>query len=199
VNLFERLEAVRDRWNVLRHPFYRRWECGELTHEDLAYYAAEYRHAVVALAALAKRASSPEHAAEEAAHVTLWDGFAHSLDADLDRPARTETLACVDAWSAPADELEAAVALYAIEAAQPEISQTKLAGLVSHYGFEPHSAATAYFELHSERDHDHAAESRRVLEQRARPEDEDRLIAAAERTLAGNWTLLDGVEAKAAR
>ena len=50
MDLFERLDDVRDRWNVLRHPFYRRWECGELTTEDLAYYAAEYRHAVVALA-----------------------------------------------------------------------------------------------------------------------------------------------------
>jgi len=198
MKLFDRLDAVRDRWNVLRHPFYRRWECGELTREDLAYYAGEYRHAVVALAALAKSASSPEHAAEESAHVTLWDGFAHSLDAELDRSARVETLACVDAWGAPADELEGLAALYAIEATQPEISQTKLDGLIEHYGFERGSAGTVYFELHSERDHDHAEESRRVLAERARPEDEDRLVAAAERVLAGNWTLLDGVEAKVA-
>jgi pyrroloquinoline-quinone synthase len=199
LNLFERLDVVRDRWNVLRHPFYRRWECGELTREQLAYYAGEYRHAVVALSGLAKRASSPDHAAEEAAHVTLWGAFAHSLDAELDRPARVETLACVDAWDAPADDLEGVAALYAIEATQPEVSQTKLDGLVRHYGFERGSSATAYFELHSERDHDHAAESRRVLEERATPADEDRLVAAAERALAGNWTLLDGVEAKAAR
>ena len=197
MNLFERLDAVRDRWNVLRHPFYRRWECGELTREDLAYYAGEYRHAVVALAALAKHASSPEHAAEEAAHVTLWDGFAHSLDADLDRPARTETLACVDAWGSPTDDLEGAAALYAIEAAQPEISATKLDGLVEHYGFEPGSAGTAYFELHSERDHDHAAQSKRVLAERARAADDDRIVATVERVLAGNWTLLDGIEARA--
>ena len=195
MNLFERLDAVRDRWNVLRHPFYRRWECGELTSDDLAYYAGEYRHAVAALATLAKMSSSPEHAAEEAAHVTLWNGFAHSLDADLGRPARTETLACVDAWTSPADELEGVAALYAIESAQPEISQTKLDGLVEHYGFERGSAGTAYFELHGERDHDHAEESRRVLVERMRPEDEDRVVAAAERVLAGNWTLLDGVEA----
>ena len=195
MNLFERLDAVRDRWNVLRHPFYRRWECGELTRDDLAYYAGEYRHAVAALATLATSSSSPEHAADEASHVTLWGGFAHSLDADLRRPARTETLACVDAWTTPADELEGVAALYAIESAQPEISQTKLEGLVEHYGFERGSAGTAYFELHAERDHDHAEESRRVLAERVRPEDEDRVVAAAERVLAGNWTLLDGVEA----
>jgi pyrroloquinoline-quinone synthase len=196
VNLFERLDDVRDRWDVLRHPFYRRWECGELTPEDLAYYAAEYRHAVVALARLAKQSSAPEHAAEEAAHVTLWDAFAQSLDADLDRAPRLETEACVDAWTATGDELEGVAALYAIERAQPDISRTKLDGLLEHYGFEPGSAGTAYFEIHSERDHVHAAESKRVLAQRARPEDHDRLVAAAERALAGNWTLLDGVEAR---
>jgi pyrroloquinoline-quinone synthase len=196
VNLFERLDDVRDRWNVLRHPFYRRWECGELTPEDLAYYAAEYRHAVVALARLARQSSAPEHAAEEAAHVTLWDSFAHSLDADLERTPRLETEACVDAWTATGDELEGVAALYAIESAQPEIARTKLDGLLEHYGFEPGSAGTAYFEVHSERDHEHAAESKRVLAGRARPEDHDRLVAAAERALAGNWTLLDGVEAR---
>lgn len=196
MNLFERLDDVRDRWNVLRHPFYRRWECGELTPEDLAYYAAEYRHAVVALARLAGQSSAPEHAAEEAVHVTLWDSFAHSLDADLDRAPRLETEACVDAWTATGDELEGVATLYAIESAQPEISRTKLDGLLEHYGFEPGSAGTAYFEVHSERDHEHAAESKRVLAERARPEDYDRLVAAAERALAGNWTLLDGVEAR---
>lgn len=193
MNLFERMDDVRDRWNVLRHPFYRRWECGELTTEDLAYYAGEYRHAVVALAQLARQSAAPEHAAEEAAHVTLWDAFAHSLDADLDRAPRIETEACVDAWAA-SDALEGTATLYAIESAQPEISRTKLDGLVAHYGFEPGSASTAYFEVHSERDHEHAAESRRVLAERARPEDHDRLVAAAARALAGNWTLLDGVE-----
>jgi pyrroloquinoline-quinone synthase len=196
VNLFERLDEVRERWDVLRHPFYRRWECGELTRDQLAYYAGEYRHAVSALARLARRASSPEHAAEEAAHVTLWDGFAHALDADLDRPPRIETQACVDAWAAPSDELEGVAALYAIESAQPEISRTKLDGLLDHYGFERGGAATAYFEVHSDRDHEHAAESKRVLAERARDEDCDRLVAAAERALAGNWTLLDGVEAR---
>ncbi|MBA3383611.1 MAG: hypothetical protein H0T20_03020, partial [Actinobacteria bacterium] len=49
------------------------------------------------------------------------------------------------------------------------------------------------FELHAERDHEHAELSRRVLE-RALPEDEDGIVAAAERALRANWELLDGVE-----
>jgi pyrroloquinoline-quinone synthase len=191
VDLFERLEAVADRWNVLRHPFYRRWECGELTRDELAYYAGEYRHAVVALAGLAASASDAGHAAEEAAHVDLWDDFARSLEANLDRAPRAETTVCVESWTGSG--VQGAAALYAIESAQPEISKTKLEGLTRWYGFEPNTKGTRYFELHSERDHEHAELSRRVLE-RADQDDADRIVAAAERALRGNWELLDGVE-----
>ncbi len=34
-----------------------------------------------------------------------------------------------------------------------------------------------------------------LLERHARPEDADRIAAAAERALEGNWALLDSVEA----
>ena len=40
MDFFERLEPIQKRWDVLRHPFYRRWERGELTGDELAYYAA---------------------------------------------------------------------------------------------------------------------------------------------------------------
>ena len=50
MELFDRLDGARERWNVLRHPFYLRWERGELTRDELAFYAGEYRHVVVALA-----------------------------------------------------------------------------------------------------------------------------------------------------
>jgi pyrroloquinoline-quinone synthase len=196
VNLFERLDAVADRWNVLRHPFYERWECGDLSRDDLAYYAGEYRHAVTALARLAASASDAGHAAEEAAHVELWDEFAARLEADLDREPRSETAACADAWSGSG--VEGAAALFAIESAQPEVSRTKLDGLTRWYGFEPGSKGTRYFELHAERDHEHAELSRRVLE-RARPDEEDGIVAAAERALRANWELLDGVQQFAGR
>src|SRR5215213_4185221 len=91
MELFERLEDARQRCNVLTHPFYERWERGELRREELAYYAGEYRHAVVALAETASKAASAdpelrEHADEEAAHVALWDAFAWTAGADAGRP-----------------------------------------------------------------------------------------------------------------
>jgi pyrroloquinoline-quinone synthase len=194
MTLFERLAQAQERWNVLEHPFYSRWERGELDTRELAYYAGEYRHAVVALARQAEAAGS-DHAAEEAAHIDLWDDFARVLDADLHRAPRAETVECAESWTAGSDRLERLAVLYAIESAQPAISNTKLAGLARHYGFDPESPGAAYFALHAERDLEHAEESRALLAAEASEADVERLVAAAEAALRGNWRLLDGVEA----
>jgi pyrroloquinoline-quinone synthase len=191
MNLIERIDEARARWNVLEHPFYLRWERGELSRDELAYYAGEYRHAVVALADAAATGGDAEHAAEEEAHVALWHDFAAALDAPLEREPRAETSGCTAAWHRD-DALEARAVLYAVESGQPDISRTKLTGLVEHYGFSPESPGAAYFELHAERDLEHAAASRRVLAV-AQPEDADRLADVAEAALEGNWRLLDGV------
>jgi pyrroloquinoline-quinone synthase len=193
MNLIERIDDARRRWNVLDHPFYLRWERGELTRDELAFYAGEYRHAVVALADAATLGGDPEHAAEETAHVALWDEFAAALEAPLDREPTTETQECITAWQTE-DSLEARAILYAVESGQPDVSKTKLTGLVEHYGFKKESKSTEYFELHADRDHEHAAASAEVL-RTAHPQDADRLFAAAERALKGNWKLLDGVDA----
>ena len=186
-----RIEAAARRWNVLDHPFYQRWSAGELTAGELAEYAAQYRHAVVALADAAGAAGNEEHAREEREHVALWDAFAEgcgSVPAD----ANAETQECADAWTAGADKLERLAILYAIESSQPAISQTKLEGLTRHYGFEE-GPATEYFALHAERDFEHAAHSRELLEQLATEADAERLAARAEAATRGNWRLLDGV------
>ena len=191
MDVVARIEAAASRWNVLDHPFYQRWSKGELTPAELAEYAAQYRHAVVALADAAEASGDPEHAREEREHVALWDAFAAGCGSASADP-NAETLECSSSWTAGEDRLERLAVLYAIESAQPAISQTKLEGLVAHYGFEE-GPATEYFALHADRDHEHAAHSRELLEKLAADEDAPRLAARAEAAARGNWRLLDGV------
>ncbi len=214
MDFFDRLELARARWNVLEHPFYVRWSAGELTRGELAAYAGEYRHAVAALSDClagasrfagsavssglesgdpAARHELELHAREEEAHCELWEGFAGAVGADGVRPPLPETRDCVAAWTAGRDLLESLAVAYAVESGQPEISRTKLDGLVSLYGFEE-GPATAYFSLHARLDEEHAARSRAMIEERATPADADRLVTVAEGALRGNWLLLDGLE-----
>lgn len=204
MDFWTEIEAVRQRHDVLTHSFYRRWSAGELTREELAVYAGEYRHAVQALAAASAnaaavaepglRAGLQAHAHEEASHVELWDGFAAAVEGVTDREPAPETVTCARDWAGEDRPfLHSLVALYAIESAQPAISETKRAGLLEHYGFED-GPGTAYFQLHAELDNEHAAAARALIEPRLQDADREALIAEAERVLKANWDLLDGVE-----
>jgi pyrroloquinoline-quinone synthase len=198
--IWERIENARERWNVLRHPFYVRWSAGELRPEELARYSGQYRHAVEAIAELSDSAADaaherPElrrHAAEERDHVALWDGFVEAAGGSTADAPAPETAQCVGSWSRGGDLLEHLVTLYAIESGQPQISETKLEGLLGAYGFTD-GAATSYFRVHEARDVEHAAEARELIEELAADGDEDRLAAVAEEAFRANWRLLDGV------
>jgi pyrroloquinoline-quinone synthase len=199
---WQRIERSRERWDVLRHPFYRRWSDGELSEAELARYSGQYRHAVEAIAtmstdaadALPARTELRRHAAEELGHVRLWDGFVAASGGETDAEPTSETAECVRAWTADGDPAEMLARLYAIESSQPRISRTKLDGLLGRYGYE-RGAATVYFEVHEGRDIEHAAEVRELIEDLAAGDgaDEDALAAAAESAYRANWRLLDGV------
>lgn len=198
--IWERIERSRERWDVLRHPFYQRWSNGELTEEELAVYSGQYRHAVEAIATISaeaadelpERAELRRHAAEELGHVRLWDGFIEAAGGDTGDAPTVETEECVRAWTASGELAHKLVRLYAIESGQPQISRTKREGLLDRYGFAD-GAGTAYFRVHEQRDVEHAAEVRELVEEVGVDADPDELVAAAESAFRANWRLLDGV------
>jgi pyrroloquinoline-quinone synthase len=222
MDVINRLDEARLQTNVLEHPFYERWSAGELSSGELAVYAGQYRHAVDALArtsALAASAAEPEHRAalerhaeEEAAHVELWDRFlqatAHASGPSSSpaqttspppAPEITQTAECAAAWTAGEHVLDHLAVLYAIEAGQPEISRTKLDGLIEHYGYTPDAPAIEYFRLHERLDVEHSRQARELIEELLAecPDAEDRaqrMVEHAHAALRGNWELLSGVE-----
>jgi pyrroloquinoline-quinone synthase len=207
MDFWDRLSAAAQRNDILRHPFYVRWSEGKLTRDELALYAGQYAHAVRALAGASRHAANTArgdmaaeltgHASEEEAHVDLWSRFATAVGGNPSHAALEETAECTSAWSdADRELLPTLVALYAIESAQPAISETKRAGLAAHYGM-PSGPGTEYFDVHAVRDHEHAASGREMIERLLDDEDgvdHDALVAEAERVLAANWRLLDGVD-----
>ena len=107
-SVWDRIEAARERHDVLQHPFYTRWSAGELTGDELARYSGQYRHAVDRDRRAVRRgrrrapgASRPGRARrEERAHVELWDGFVEprSAAAPTRRPPPRPPH-CVEVWT----------------------------------------------------------------------------------------------------
>jgi pyrroloquinoline-quinone synthase len=201
-SVWERIEESRARHNVLEHPFYVRWSAGELSREELARYAGQYRHATEALARLCRETveAAPErrrdeigaHAEEEESHIGLWDGFVEAAGGKIGAEPTAETAECVTAWTTADGYLGRLARMYAIESGQPEIARVKREGLSRFYGIDG-GAGSEYFRVHEEADHAHAQESRRLIEEEMAPGDEDGLVAAAESAFRSNWRLLDGV------
>ncbi len=213
MDVFARIDEARREYNVLEHPFYQRWSAGELSAEELGFYAGEYRHAVVALAQASdsvagkvdpeRRVGLERHAAEERSHIALWDEFAAAAgDGGSRREPLAETEHCVRSWTAGESALEHLAVLYAIEASQPAIAQTKLDGLVERYGYSPEGPAVEYFELHATLDVEHARQARELIvelmssEEAEASDQADRMVERATAALRGNWELLDGVDRK---
>ena len=209
-----RLDSKIEAKNLLKHPFYRSWQAGNLTLPMLRKYAAQYDHNEVMfptyLSAIHSRSTSlpvrqvilsnlwdEEHG--ENNHPELWLRFCEALGMTREE-VRSEALLpetqhLVDTYkdiTTSASTAEALAAIYGYERQVPSIAGEKAAGLEKFYGITD-TDALEFFNVHMAIDPIHAdAEARIIEEQAVDEESKVGIEAALERALDAQWTFLDG-------
>lgn len=138
---------------LLDHPFYQSWSEGTVTKEQLAKYHKSYSEFIELMpqywhkinkAFDQNSAEAMEVVEDEMSHIPLWADWSHKLPATKDYPKMSELMNTMDKMS-PSELLGA---VQAFETQQPEVAETKKAGLLKFYGFEENE--TKYFDEHME-------------------------------------------------
>jgi pyrroloquinoline-quinone synthase len=200
--------ALVDR-RLLEHPFYRRWEHGEVSMDELADYAAQYRHFERYLPVFLKElvVGLPEGSARELVaanladeegdpvpHVDLFERFARAVGAEaaIATPAMAELLGT---YGELLDEAPAAAlaGFLAYESQASDVARRKADGLRRHHGLDDH--AVSFWEHHAEIDARHGAWAQRAFDECT--DEPVRLVPFARQAADAWWTFLDEREAVA--
>lgn len=156
---------------LLSHPFYRRWEAGELEPTELASYGAQYLHfeqqLPQTLAALieatapgpardALQANLDDELGDPVSHVALFETFLEAVEGSHATPT-SATRSLVDLYARAIDRGPAyatgVIAAYEVQAAA--ISRSKGDGLRQWYGLD--EVGTAFWDKHATLEIEHAS------------------------------------------
>jgi pyrroloquinoline-quinone synthase len=200
--------AVADR-QLLDHPFYRRWEAGELERRELTHYAEQYRHFETMLPLFLRRLSAKlgpggardlvdANLADEVSapsHLALFERFASFYGA-ADAAMTPATRALVDAYSSVLRRgpVSALAGLLAYESQGAAIADSKAYGLEEHYGAS--NQALEFWREHGSIEGDHAQWTFDALES-LRPSVAE-VEQAARAVAEAWWSFLDERELEAA-
>lgn len=142
-------------FKLLEHPFYKDWECGKVTMEQLAKYAESYKDFIELMPEFWKKISKgfsvdntliKKIIAEETTHIDLWNNWTEKLPEIEDFPKLIKIIECFNNFT-PSELLGA---VHAFEVQQPEVAKSKKNGLIKFYGFE--IGDLKYFEEHEKED-----------------------------------------------
>jgi pyrroloquinoline-quinone synthase len=213
--VIELLDAEISQRHMLNHPFYQRWNAGELTRGELEEYSRQYYPYTLAFPTflsamhahtddIAIRQYLLENLIEEERgtenHPELWLRFCDALGVDrADAKSTTPNDATSDLITtmrnlARSEKLhEGLAALYAYESQIPAVSKTKIDGLAAWYGItEPRDIS--FFSVHMEADVLHSQTARELLETLCdTPEKCEEARAAAANTVNALYRFLDAV------
>lgn len=215
LHLLDRL--VRKR-SILQHPFYRAWQRGELSRQQLATYSRAYYPHVAAFPKYLENAiqcavdpaikitiedNLHDELTNPESHADLWLDFAFATGQNRDAVKSAPPLNGVAQATSTFHRLTSRdiasglTALYAYESQQPEVAAEKLRGLRESYRMHDR-AALNYFSVHATADVGHRAAERRAISRCLEAGTPPRVVMdAANEALTAYWILLDSVSEEA--
>lgn len=209
--LNEKLHKKLDEFHLLKHPFYESWNSGNLSIEILKTYASEYYSHVeafpryisavhsncenidarrVLLANLNDEEDLKNNGKEN--HPKLWRDFAYGLGVNsIESPKIKETKELVDGYfELTKKDYETGLgAIYAYERQTPEVSKSKIDGLVAHYGINDESTLK-FFKVHMVADEWHREEVENLIN---KCDNKEKIEFGAIQGAKLLWGFLDGM------
>jgi len=200
--LQETIDTVLIDRQLLAHPFYRRWENGELTIGELTKYAEQYRFFETMLPTFLLSLSEqlPEGPARDAvvdnyrdevsspSHLELFGRFADFYNAgDAPISPAMQTLVASYADVLRRSPVSALAGLLAYEYQGAAIADSKANGLIKH--FDASSDAVTFWTVHGTIEEDHAAWTMDALA--SLEPDEGEVNEAARLVSEAWWAFLD--------
>jgi len=210
----QELKSVLAPYHLLKHTFYQKWEKGEVSKDQLRYYASQYYHHVSAfpryISALHSLCENfqdrkillenlnDEEGQRGAPHPELWMSFAEGLG--LTKMEVQQTPLCssiqqvIDTFFSycRSSYSEGLSALYSYEYQVPEVAETKMTGLKNYYQMTDEKALS-FFEEHKSADiyHRQAIE---VLLEKFSSEETEQAKKSAVSMARSLWDFLTHVE-----
>lgn len=192
---------------LLAHPFYQRWQAGQLAEGELADYAVQYRCFEAALPAVltavahgfqAEGATAPadsvgQNLADEMGcpepHLVLFDRFADAVGSPRETVPGPAADALVGTYFDLVAEgpISVLAGLAAYESQASAIASSKADGLRRWYAVD--AGGTAFWDVHATMDADHATWATDALEEAGA--DPVQVERASRRAADAWWALLD--------
>ena len=212
----DQLDATIDKHHLLNHPFYESWNAGELSHEAIKEYAAQYFKHVSSFPRYLSSIHSncddlktrqmlldnlidEERGSEN--HPELWmrfaEGMGNSRESVKNKKAMKEIEELVSTFFSLSKSEQYHIglaALYCYESMQPEISETKRDGLQKFYGIKDEKTLK-FFTVHMHADKWHREVVRNLLiELSDTKEKQEEILEAVDGALIALNNFLSGME-----
>jgi pyrroloquinoline-quinone synthase len=217
--LWIRVEEILTRHDLLKHPYYQAWSRGGLTHDNLAFYAAQYYEHVSAFPTYLTtlHARQPEGPVRRAilanaideegidaggrSHAAIWKQFesgmkqksASTSDPEI-QPEMNHLVGTYRELASGATLPKVLGALYAYESQVPRVAAEKFNGLKNIYGADDQTCE--YFALHRVADIHHSKVWRKLIDGclEQDPQCADQVLDGVSTGAKALWTALDGIE-----